>query len=261
MIRIALWKLSYELYNLRRALQPGETRVWYFGFGANLDPACLKRRKIKTFEEEIYCLQDHALVFDHPGPYEGMGFASVSPQAGAQVWGKRYLILKSDFDRLCFSEMVPYFHRYQIVQAQVEGIPFFYFQTRVPQKNLRPTPEYKAMILAGLRTSDRIPESYIKAIEAVPTLQEKKRAKNSCYFFKNLKKLPLSFQKPASLYEQACMTVLEESWKLNLTSRWIDLDSQSSLPPKNSSPHLKDQVVPSGPSFKMTPRWSKSSRI
>ena len=76
---------------------PGSKKVRYFAFGAMLDSGVLKHRGVIPLEEKFCFLQDYELQFSHPGPWEGMGFASVERAEGKRVYGKLYTKDKINF--------------------------------------------------------------------------------------------------------------------------------------------------------------------
>src|SRR5690606_36396078 len=104
MYRLALWRLGCEIVNLVRLVTHGKRTVQYFAFGANLDPQVLKARRISPLSEKPFVLKDHELSFCHPGPFEGMGFASIEPKGGNCVYGKLHELGIVDALRMDFYE-------------------------------------------------------------------------------------------------------------------------------------------------------------
>ena len=71
MLRCLLWRLLFEVANLRRLAGRGNGTVEYLAFGANLSDAIMRERRIRPLASECFTLRDHGLRFDHPAAYRG----------------------------------------------------------------------------------------------------------------------------------------------------------------------------------------------
>jgi hypothetical protein len=174
MIKGLLWRIGFELANLWRLLFPGKHRVKYFAFGANMDPRILAKRLIIPLEIQDFVLDDHALGFTTPGPYEGMGFASVEGQAGAKAYGRLYTLRATDARRLDYYEMVPIFGYYRRVWLEQGGDRFFFYQSTMPESGLRPTVTYLEKLCNGYSCAAHVPPEYVESIRRHEVLVERR---------------------------------------------------------------------------------------
>jgi len=65
--------------------------VWYFAYGAMMNPTSLKLRSLMPRESHMACLPDYQLHFRHPG-----GWADVAPCEGKEVYGVMHLISQDE---------------------------------------------------------------------------------------------------------------------------------------------------------------------
>ena len=64
LLKIILWKLGFEWANIMRILSPkDDQRIYYFAFGANLNPGILKQRQMAIYETIDFTLEEAALRF------------------------------------------------------------------------------------------------------------------------------------------------------------------------------------------------------
>lgn len=150
----------------------GET-VWYFGFGANINPWKLReRRKIIPIEQVAGQLPGWRLMFNHKG---GMGNierlgtgASRGPQA---VHGMLLLLKPADFDRLAQME-----HEYEITEVSVNAydgrqIPARAFVTPPAfrlQSSMPPPERYRKLIADGAKEM-KLDEEYVEWLGNLPS--------------------------------------------------------------------------------------------
>ena len=170
MLKLLIWWLGFELKNLERIVNPKHGTEKYFAYGGNLDVNVLARRKIRPLAEEPFVLRDHALRFSHPGPFEGMGYASISASSGASVYGKLYTLTRTDAERMDFYELARVLMRYERIYLTQTGHQFFTYRSRCPQDDLKPSSGYLASVLDGLRTLPAIPATYIEGMEKTPVV-------------------------------------------------------------------------------------------
>ena len=171
MLRFVAWRLLFEVCNARRVIGQGSGRVKYFAFGANLCAAVLRERRITPLAAAYFTLEDHALDFDHPSPWQGCGYASASPRPGAAVHGMLYTLSERDAARMDFYEMVPVVGRYRRSWVEQGGERFYFYRTNRSTPGLRPTAEYLAYIVDGLAAHPDVDERRLARIAAIDTGQ------------------------------------------------------------------------------------------
>jgi hypothetical protein len=170
MIKIVLWRLGFEVANLRRTFErqpPSETEI-YFAFGGNLNSEVLKVRKIFPLKEQFIVLKNFVMSFSQPGPWQGMGFASIEAVPGEMVYGKLYTISRLDGLRMDYYEAVPFLGRYERVYHTQDGVRFFFYVSRFPTRGLKPSRIYLDTIVGGL--APHVPEDYLLKLKATEAL-------------------------------------------------------------------------------------------
>ncbi|MBI3534382.1 MAG: gamma-glutamylcyclotransferase [Deltaproteobacteria bacterium] len=225
MLRMFAWRICFELLNLKKLLIEDKTQVFYFAYGANLDKEVLKDRKISPLEEKEFVAENFELQFSHPGPYEGMGFASLIKKPGAKTYGKLYRLTQTDLKRLDYYELVPFLGRYKREEVRQNGLVFYIFTSGHPAQNLKPTKSYKDSILNGLKTIQGAPDSYIRHIESIEVLETCIPAKTLNFIFNSSKcnkpMVKILFQK----LDQICVRLfINHIIDRSLTERFIRVD-------------------------------------
>ena len=173
MLAIVLWKIGFEFANLRAAFASKEQpTVWYFGYGANLDPQILRDRFIIPRRAQEFELKDFELTFSQPGPWKGMGFGSVESAPGKSVYGKLYELRSIDAKRMDYYEAVPFLKRYMRVWSKADDIRFYFYQSRFPRTGLRPSKRYLGLIVNNLKISSHVPAAYLQELEQISTVDE-----------------------------------------------------------------------------------------
>jgi gamma-glutamylcyclotransferase (GGCT)/AIG2-like uncharacterized protein YtfP len=172
MIKPLLWRLGFEFANIRKAFENDADTIVYFAYGGNLDPKTLQRRRIKPLAEEPFTLRGYRLLFCRPGPFKGMGFASIEPDPTAIVVGKLYTITKADILRLDFYELAPVMSHYYREQLTQDGKEFHVYRSTIVRDGLRPSPGYLKMILDGYGTMKDVPADYLGMLNATEALKE-----------------------------------------------------------------------------------------
>ena len=152
MLRYLLWRLGFELCNLRRLLGHGPERVNYLAFGANLCGEVLRERRIEPLAVRPFALRDHGLRFDHPAPYAGCGYASVEPAPGETVYGYLLTLSGRDAARMDYYEVVPVIRRYRRTWVEQDGVRLYFYQTNRSTPGLGPTAQYLGYIVDALDT-------------------------------------------------------------------------------------------------------------
>ena len=217
MLRILLWKLGYEWANLVRILRPqDDQRIYYFAFGANLCPEILKQRRIATFDAFDYALEGSALRFSQSGFYKDHGFASADNTAGEKVYGRMYLIRKSDARRMDYFEGVPFLKAHEKVFQQHQGKAFYYYRAVTVTENLKPTQEYLDFITTAYRKMEIVPKAYVQAMEATEVLERLEPQNLTGKFIQHIENWPKVLQPLLVKYEAICHRTVETFWNSSL---------------------------------------------
>ena len=169
MLRYLLWWFRFELCNLRRLSGPGEGRLEYLAFGANLSDAILRERRIQPLASRPFTLRDHGLRFDHPAPWAELGYASAEPAPGENVHGYLYTLAERDAARMDFFEVVPVLGRYRRTVVEQDGVTLFFYQTNRSTPDLKPTEEYLGFIVDGLSSHPDVSADYLAVMRATET--------------------------------------------------------------------------------------------
>ena len=171
MLRYIVWRLLFEICNIRRLLGHGSERVQYLAFGANLSEVIMNERRIRPFATKPFTLRDHGLRFDHPGPWVGCAYASAEPAAGEAVYGFLYTLSARDAARMDFYEAVPVIRRYRRTWVEQDGERLFFYQTNRSTPGLSPTELYLGYIVGGLDAHPEVPASYREDMAATGTAE------------------------------------------------------------------------------------------
>ena len=169
MLRFLAWRLLFEVCNVRRWFGHGSGQVQYFAFGANLSPAIMRERRIEPLAAKYFTLEEHALDFDHPSPWQGCGYASAAPHPDAVVHGVLYTLSERDAARMDFYEVVTVLGRYRRSWVEQDGERFYYYRTNRPTPGLRPTAQYLGYIVDGLAPHPGVDDKDLERIAAIDT--------------------------------------------------------------------------------------------
>jgi hypothetical protein len=169
MIRYLLWRLRFEVCNLKRLFGHGEDRLHYLAFGANLSDAVMRERRITPLAARPFTLREHGLRFDHPAPWAGCGYASAQPAPGEAVHGFLYTLSGRDAARMDFYEVVPVLKRYRRTVVEQDGVELYFYQTNRSTLELKPTEEYLGYIVKGLEQHPDASAEYRDAIASLET--------------------------------------------------------------------------------------------
>lgn len=221
MLRIIIWRLGFDFWNLIAALLSGEffrllflilrsplNRLlypgYYFAFGANLDPiVLLERRRMRPLAQEECLLRNHTIRFNQQGPFEGMGFASVHAQEGEMVYGHLIKLTWLDALRMDFSELTSILDRHRRVYVTQDGKRFYFYQATDPRVGLLPSEEYLQKILQAAEQSTLIPRSVLEKLLSTPTLKELKPARNINFIIRDYSVAPRSLEGVRRWYDRS----------------------------------------------------------
>ena len=224
MLRVILWKLGCELAHLKRALWPCyQRKVYYFAFGANLCAEVLETRRIKVFEAFDHVLEDAGLRFSQPGFYRDHGYASADAADGEVVYGRIYLILERDAERMDYFEGVPFFKVHEKVFRRGDGFEFYFYRATRSVNGLRPTREYLDYIVDAYRQMPAVPDDYRARIQATEVLQRFEPLDETGTFVSELRRWPVSLHPLLLRYERLCSKVVELVWHRSLL-QWVIRD-------------------------------------
>ena len=202
---------------LLRIIRPNsKKRVYYFAFGANLSPNILRLRRISVYETFDYVLEDCALNFSQRGFYKDHGFASADASVGGRVYGKMYLIRQSDAKRMDYFEWVPFLKAHAKIVQQVQGKPFYFYRSRTPLNDLKPTQQYLNYLTHAYRNMDIVPSQYTDALLATKVLKTLEPQDQTGVFVRHLSRWPKALHPLLKLYEKHCHRLVEILWNRSL---------------------------------------------
>ena len=202
---------------LLRIIRPNsKKRVYYFAFGANLSPNILRLRRISVYETFDYVLEDCALNFSQRGFYKDHGFASADASVGGRVYGKMYLIRQSDAKRMDYFEGVPFLKAHAKIVQQVQGKPFYFYRSRTPLNDLKPTQQYLNYLTHAYRNMDIVPSQYTDALLATKVLKTLEPQDQTGVFVRHLSRWPEALHPLLKLYEKHCHRLVEVLWNRSL---------------------------------------------
>ncbi|MBX2870085.1 MAG: gamma-glutamylcyclotransferase [Acidiferrobacterales bacterium] len=217
MLRILFWKIGFEWANIKRIIWPDpERKIWYFAFGANLDKAVLEKRRIHVFESFDYALANAELRFTQLGFYRHHGYASADPANGAVIYGKMYLLLQQDADRMDYFEGVPFLQVHQKIYHDNADQSFFYYRAMIPREGLKPTQEYLGYITKAYREMPDVPAHYLKQLEQSPVLTEFLPQDQTGDFVRHIEQWPKYLHPLLTFYEGLCLRIVEFFWNRSL---------------------------------------------
>ena len=213
MLRVLLWKFGCELAHVKRALWPRhERKVYYFAFGAILSQDVLEQRRIKVFENFDHVLDDACLCFSQPGFYKDHGYASADAAEGEVVYGRIYLILERDAERMDYFEGVPYFGVHEKVFAEADGFEFYYYRSTRAVEGLKPTREYLGYLVDAYRQMPLVPADYLASIETMEVLEQFEPLDETGVFVRDIERWPAPMQPLLVAYERLCSKLVEALW-------------------------------------------------
>ena len=220
MIRYLVWRLLFEVSNIKRLFGHGREQVQYLAFGANLSDAVMKQRRITPFAVKHFTLRDYGLRFDHPAPWVGCGYASAEYARGESVHGFLYTLSGRDAARMDFYEVVPIINRYRRTIVEQDGETLYFYQTNRSTPNLSPTPEYLGFITEGLKLHPDASAEYRNAMASVTTGEPGRFV--SSYLWQQPENRAPWLRYSVDIYQLvAVKTFLMVLYKYSLTARFI----------------------------------------
>lgn len=223
MLRVLLWKLGAEWANTKRLLTPREgRRIQYFAFGANLSNEVLEQRRIRVFEAFDYRLDGAALRFTQPGFYRDHGYASADPVADEAVYGRMYLILERDAERMDYFEGVPFLKAHHKIFGECRGEPFYYYRATRIVDGLKPTREYLDYIVDAYDDMPQVPTDYLQRLRQTPVLETLQPQNLVTLLIRDIDAWPAWARPWLMRYERLGLTIVEWLWHRSPIQGLID---------------------------------------
>lgn len=218
--RYLVWRILFEVCNLRRLFGHGSQRVQYLAFGANLSDDILRERKITPFAMRPFTLRDFGLRFDHPAPWVGCGYASAEPAPGENLYGYLYTLSGRDAARMDFYEVVPVVRRYRRTWVEQDGEILYFYQTNRSTADLKPTEQYLGYIVEGLRIHPEVDTVALAEISAVGTGEPGKLV--SSYLWEQPQDRPRWRRRLVDSYQRLALVMfLHGIYRFSLTAPFI----------------------------------------
>lgn len=154
MISYLLWRVQFEYKNVQKILGREGPAVWYFAYGANLDPSVLIKRKMTSLEERPFQLNGYRIEFCREDPvFAGMGWASAEPSSNGIIHGKLIKLSQIDSERMDLYEGVPWLRLYERIEHEADGIRFYFYRAVGPASDLKPSRKYLERIQNAYKKS------------------------------------------------------------------------------------------------------------
>ena len=151
---------------------PHETELWYFAYGANLDPAILiERRGIVPMASRRAILHGYQLVFDQPGiPWLEPSFANLAPDEAGAVHGVAYRLSPEQLEELDALEGDGAYDHLDVSLEVEDGPPVMAktYVTYDTEQGLLPSRRYMGLLIRGAREHG-LHEEWIHRLETQPT--------------------------------------------------------------------------------------------
>lgn len=191
-------------------------KIYYFAFGANLSMDVLRERSIKIFDQFDFVLENAVLNFSQGGFYKEHGYASANASDTDVVYGKMYLILESDAQRMDYFEGVPYLHAHEKIFRQTERFNFYFYRSTEIIEGLKPTQEYLDYICNAYQQMDCVPHDYLKSLQDTEVLDCFEVTEETGYFVSDINRWPKLLHPWLIWYEGFCLRTVEYIWNLSL---------------------------------------------
>jgi hypothetical protein len=215
-----VWRILFELCNLRRLFGHGPERVQYLAFGANLSDDIMRERKITPFAARPFTLRDFGLRFNHPAPWVGCGYASAEPAPGERLYGYLYTLSARDAARMDFYEVVPVVRRYRRTWVEQDGETLYFYQTNRSTPALKPTEQYLGYIVDGLRAHPDVDSDTLTRISAIGTGERGKLV--SSYLWEQPQDRPPWLRGAVNAYQRMTLVIFFYGiYRFSLTAPFI----------------------------------------
>lgn len=221
MVRVLIWWTAAEASHVYRRCGSGDSDVWYFAYGSNVLDANLRKRRLRVRESRGFTLPDYRLIFQHPSPHQGVGFADVVPQPGSEVHGRLLRMSAADALWLHLDELVFPFSRYRIQWLTRDGIDFFFYRSNVPVSGLLPSERYLCDMIDGLHALG-FSDEQLDDLREQPTATTNRRTSNSRYFVRDIERFPRIVRPAVEWYERVSLDLFRSIWSRSMFSNGIE---------------------------------------
>lgn len=202
MFRILLWKWFYTFLQIGKRLTKNRgKKIWYFAYGANLDPKVMYRRDIEVFAREEYLLKNFRLQFTHPAMFKGMAYADIRQAEGEECFGVLYLISWWDAYRMDCSEGVLLGRHYR-KWLHENGKDFYYYEGNEIMNDVSPSHEYYLKIKNCYDAAKIKSSVFEKSITNIKTLESIPQEFRDSVFLLPKKHLPHWMNRLILLYDR-----------------------------------------------------------
>lgn len=204
-IKITLWRISFEIFSFLKMLGLKGGRSFYFAFGGNMDPAVLKKRRIWVYSKKFAWLEDFEVKFNHEIPFEGCGFASIEESQNQIVPGVILEIPKIDELRMDCFEGCFLLQRYRKGKTKISGTEIFYYYSGRPVEGLKPTTEYLRKILNGYELLLGADSPFIQKLKQMDSIPEMKTKDPPQFLITDYDRLGIIGSRFLKWYDKVCM--------------------------------------------------------
>ncbi len=157
-------------------------KLWYFGYGSNMNPQIsLERRRMRPLETRAGLLEDYALCFNLPVGVGERGVANLEPRLGAQTHGVLYRLHHAQAAFLDRTEGVHrgvYRRLFVSVRAGDERISAFTYLSFRTRAGRKPSARYIGLLLGGA-AHHGLPHDYRSFLAAIPLAAEERPAESA----------------------------------------------------------------------------------
>lgn len=222
MFTLVLWRLTFEALNVLKLLGFRGPKTRYFAFGANMDPAVMKRRAMTVLAGRTAVAQGYALKFTHEVPFEGMGMASIEPSPAETVRGMVYTLYKIDEWIMDCYESHRFLNRYAKVWLTLEGERCFCYRTNRHREGLKPSQAYLTKIVTGYKTYFPQETELIARLESLESLPEMRPAHPPRMFIVDYAKYGQWLRPWREKYDELCVKAFTKLiFRPSLVDKWL----------------------------------------
>ncbi len=222
MLRIFLWRLTFEVLHLFKALGFRGPNVSYFAYGGNLDPEVMKNRGMSIKASLPATLSGFVFKFNHEVPFIGVGMASIEKSSERSVYGVLYTLPKIDEWIMDCYESCTVLGRYRKGAVEVAGKNCFYYYSGRPSEGLLPFRNYLQKIINGYKKILPADSDFIQQLENRPTVPVMVPKSPPRFLITNYNKFGGFLRPVLEKYDGLCVKVfVYYVFRPSLFRRWI----------------------------------------
>ena len=222
MFTLVLWRLTFETLNFLKLLGFHGPKTRYFAFGANMDPAVMKRRAMTVLAARPAVAHGYTLKFNHEVPFVGVGMASIEPSPGDNMRGMVYTLNKIDEWIMDCYESHRFLNRYRKVWLEIGGDKCFCYRTNRAREELKPSRIYLTKIVTGYRTYFPEEQALIARLESLESLPEMKPASPPRMLILNYDRFGKACRPLLVQYDSYCVKLFTKLiFRPSLVDRWL----------------------------------------